>query len=203
MTPNTGKIILRFTREQIESCDKRGRFFIVNHKNPADYSLEVGCIEAVNPLQSFFKPLDQVLVHYTVFMDGRSKLTTKPSNRIETLPNGDELYLASDGTDHNDSDVYGKFVEGKLLPLKGLVVLSPAPTVEKIGSLYIPKTADTSEKLMWRRLEAIHPEDEAELHLSAGDTVATETETTYEVCTPNDSYYMTKTRYIAMRKLVT
>ena len=217
-----GKIVVGFSKEQIESHDVKGSIKIVNQKNPSEYSIERGKVLAVNKHQAFFRPGDDVLMHYIVFTDGRSNMVTSPSRQLwkdyhgneftDWFPNGHEAYWAYDGTEQGDKknqcDLYarlhlderGKLESIEMLP--GYISVSgPPPAPEKVGSLYLPNTVKTLEgKTGVRTILHISDHDRAAHDLDVGDQVYLQTEYIFPVESDVGNFWIARPVYFLYSK---
>lgn len=174
MNSTTKKVILRYKKEDLDACEKAGRFYIDTSHDPAKYCCTVAYIEGSNVEleKQGFKKGDKLLVQYLVSWDESEKDNPYKKERNQYFieaQNGDELRWCS------WDQVFGKFNEdGTFTPTLGWVYCELPkiiPEHEENGIVVLEQKVNTDTKGFETKIVFIHPQDAEEYGLNAGDEI--------------------------------
>lgn len=214
ITPNSGKIALRFKKELIVQFERDrpldlswGRI-IIKEQKAFDYtvkaSVEIAEVIGVNAKQTFYRVGDTVLVSYLVFYDGRGKNARgNPIRFLHKYENGDELFFAYDGTDEwdNNTEIYAKLNADGLLVPPSLIMINEPRKNKKIGNFYLPPEyqKENREVAFYATVENINPADSEKMKISVGQEIICAGGLTYEVVVggaEKKSFYFINNKYV-------
>lgn len=99
---------------------------IIDKFDPNRYSLEMATVYLVNTHNKYLKAGDKVLVDFCIFSAGRyEEMQMSKDSRFMMETDGKFIYWASDGTDHNSTEIFGVIRDGEIFPAPGLVFITP------------------------------------------------------------------------------
>lgn len=214
MQAGKGKILIRFRKALIDKFEKEQPKFLnskmfglihvsdyASFTQQIDVSIEIGEVIGVNPKQKHLRPGDHVFLSYLVFVAGRydsknKKWNMLPNNRLLIEPNGDEIYFANDGTDGNDSDIYGKVTSDGIVMMPGYILINEPRKIRQVGRIIMPDnyTEDRDEAPYWATALNVSPSDREDF--SEGDKILCRGGFYYEIKTGGPSIYVVRPKNV-------
>lgn len=214
MRAGKGKILIRFKKALIDKFEREqpkylnSKLFGLIHVNDyksfsyqIDVSIEIGEVVGINAKQKHLKEGDHVFLSYLIFVAGRydpknNKWNIIPHNRLMIEPNGDEIYFANDGTDDNDSDIYGKVTPEGIEMLPGYIIINEPRKIRQMGHILMPEgyTEDRDEAPYWAT--ALNVADADRENFQEGDRILCRGGFYYEIKTGGPSIYVVRPRNI-------
>ena len=173
MIPTSGKIILRFSKSQIEERLKVGRFFIANVMNDPKYASEMAYVESSSNPE--YKKGMEIAVSYRIGHDYNQEDPNDKHYRnewfIEECNDGSELRYCIDSW----VSVFGYKKDDAIVPYEGYVFCEvPSFEKEKEGRFIIPdsfKNVNTDSAGYKTKIKYIRKEDSDEYGLFVGDEI--------------------------------
>lgn len=214
MQAGKGKILIKFKKAFIDKFEREqpkylnsklfGLILVNDYKSftyHIDVSIEIGEVVGINSKQKNLKVGDHVFLSYLVFISGRydtknNKWNMIPHNRLLIEPNGDEIYFANDGTDGNDSDIYGKITPTGIEMMPGYIIINEPKKIRQIGSIIMPDnyTEDRDEAPYWATALNVSPQDQEDFR--EGDEILCRGGFYYEIKTGGPSIYVVRPKNI-------